>query len=455
MAAGAVAALHGRDPAVDAARVAALVVVVCAHVLLVTVVTDPGTGAVSNVMVPTRYSWFWWVSWIVQIMPLFFVVGGFASAVSWSRFRERAVRDDGDTARCASATAAGALWVRMRLLRLAQPAALLWIVLAAGTVAALALQVPAGYLDAALSGIGMHLWFLGAYAICLAAAPLTHAAHRRRPYLTMGVLLGLSAGVEILRIAVDDAWWGLAGLAPIWMAIHQLGYFRADGTLGRLRPVHLAVIAACGYGAIWVLGSTGAWSTDMLANLNPPTVSLVLLGLSQACLLQVFSGPLASAMRSRTVQAIAWTVGSRPVTLYLWHLPVIVAVMAVWWLAGGPQPEPGGARWWLLRIPLTLLCWVCVLIVVRMLGRWEAGAVAPDAMVPRVADGGTATWVPVATGLILMVAPAVLEIRFLLSSWLVLGGAASYLVAVVLLRRVPGAGRGRDPEHWRSTARVG
>lgn len=471
---------EGRDLAVDAARVTALIVVVCVHILLVTVITDPRSGAVSNVMVPTDYPWFWWASWILQIMPLFFVVGGFASAVSWTNFRARVAhpqapgRARGEVQRHRGpgredhvagegraesgqrvVDGTGALWARGRLLRLAQPASALWGFLAVVTVGALALGAPGDYLDAALSGVGMHLWFLGAFTLCLVAVPLTHAGHRRRPYTTLLILILLGVGVEVLRVVVGDTWWGLLGLAPIWMAIHQLGYFRADGSTARIPTWALLLVAATGYAAIWLLSSTDVWAVDMLANLNPPTVLLVVLGISQACLLQVLSPILARAMTMKPVQALSWAIGSKPVTLYLWHLPVIVVVMAVWWLVGAPAGEPGEASWWVWRIPLAVLCWAGVLVVARVLGGIEAASVVPTATVEGSVAGGRMAWAPVLVGAVLMVTPAVLEIRYLLSPWLVVGGAVAYVLATVLLRHVTAGSAPGGRDRWRIGADVG
>ena len=47
-----------RDLALDAARVACLIAVVVLHILLVTLTTDPSTGAPRSVMAPTEASWY-------------------------------------------------------------------------------------------------------------------------------------------------------------------------------------------------------------------------------------------------------------------------------------------------------------------------------------------------------------------------------------------------------------
>ena len=79
----------------------------------------------------------------------------------------------------------------------------------------------------------------------------------------------------------------------------------------------------------------------MLTNLNPPTVPLMLLGVGQVSLLSVLRAPLSSLMSTRAAQAVVFVVGSRAMTVYLWHLPVIVAVAGLSLLVPGAAPEPG------------------------------------------------------------------------------------------------------------------
>lgn len=413
------AAPPDRDPALDAARTACLIAVVTIHILLVTLTTDPATGALSTVMAPTRQGWYPPVSWLVQVMPLFFVVGGCASAISWSRR--------------GAAGMSGAAWVRARLLRLVLPAAALWAALALAGLAATAAGLPEDWVRLALQGLGMHLWFVGAYALCLAAVPLLHGLHTRRPGRTMAALVLLSLAVELLRILADRPWWGLLGFAPVWLAIHQIGFLRWDGTFRRASGPRLLGLAAAAALAVAGLSALPWWADDGLATLNPPTLCMLALGAAQACVLELASPALGRLMALRPVQAVAWVIGSRAMTLYLWHLPVIVAVMAVWWLLGGPDPEPGSGRWWLWRIPLALVCWVLVLAAVRPLSVVErlAGALAERASrAPREPAAG---WIRVLAAAGLVVAAAVLEVRFLLGMPLVLGGAAAMLAAVALL----------------------
>lgn len=98
-------------------------------------------------------------------MPVFFLVGGYASAVSWTAHQQRA---EGWPA-C----------VRGRAMRLLWPTTM-YVVVAVLTVTGARM---AGANTAELAGAGwfvaLHLWFLPVYLLLIALTPVMLAAHRR------------------------------------------------------------------------------------------------------------------------------------------------------------------------------------------------------------------------------------------------------------------------------------
>ena len=74
-----------RDPVMDLVRVLCVVVVVIGHMLMIGAAVVPGRGLViERTLLET--SWIGPVTWIAQIMPLFFVIGGYSA---WSQWRPR------------------------------------------------------------------------------------------------------------------------------------------------------------------------------------------------------------------------------------------------------------------------------------------------------------------------------------------------------------------------------
>ncbi|MGB9305676.1 MAG: acyltransferase family protein, partial [Mycobacterium sp.] len=70
-----------RDRAVDVARLAALVVVMFGHCALLLATIDSGGVRIGNLLgaIPALEP----VTWLVQVMPLFFLAGGAAGAYGW------------------------------------------------------------------------------------------------------------------------------------------------------------------------------------------------------------------------------------------------------------------------------------------------------------------------------------------------------------------------------------
>src|SRR6476620_3397895 len=136
-----------RDRAVDVARLFALVIVMFGHCALLLATIDSSGLRIGNLLgeVPALAP----ITWIVQVMPLFFLAGGAAGAYGWR-----------------PGTAWGT-WLFTRSQRLCRP--VFWY-LAAWVLGLLVTRLVLGAESAA--GLGREsvalLWFLGVYLVVLA-----------------------------------------------------------------------------------------------------------------------------------------------------------------------------------------------------------------------------------------------------------------------------------------------
>ncbi|MGN6444000.1 acyltransferase family protein [Amnibacterium sp.] len=373
--------LAGRDLSIDLVRVCCVLLVVVLHSLMLGLTVWPD-GAIGWRNVVQEQPWFAVASWFGQLMPLFFVVGGFAS---WQGWRSTVRRGGG----------AGEFF-RARLLRLGTPAAV-WFVLVGGLVWAAAgagLPMPVAQLLA--KGLGMPLWFLAAYLLCQAAAPLLIRLHERHRSAT---ILGLAAGivvVDALRRVTGVQEVGLANLLLVWPLVQQLGFLLADGTLARLRRPALAGLAAAAFGAVGVLASSGLYSPDMLDDLNPPTLPLVLIGVGQTALFLLAKPGLDAVMSTRPAQAFVGLAGTRMMTVYLWHLLLVIAVAGSVLLAPGVVPAVGTTAWWFARIPGDLVVLFVLFLISLGVARFERGPrrVGPVPSAPALVVAGVLAVVP-------------------------------------------------------------
>lgn len=347
-----------RDRSVDLLRAASLVLVVLLHAMMVGVSLTESGPVFSNAL---ETDWFAPVSWFVQMMPLFFIAGGFTGYLSWRRARGR-----GQTA---------SRFVASRLHRLMWPFAAAMSVIGAGLLALTAAGVPADIVATAGFRISQPLWFLGVFVLVQSLVPLLATAHARYPKRTLAVLIGgvvLSDGGRLLT-GIDGI--GFLGLATVWLLVQQLGFWLADGTIGALSVRKRIAMAAVTMAALLGVTLAGPYSPDMYVNLNPPTAALALLGVVHVLLFSVAQPALRRLAGRPRVSAAVDAIGSRAMTAYLWHMPVLVGLAGVLvlfaWTTGAGLPEPGSAEWWASRPVWLLAAFVAVGLTTWAAGRFE------------------------------------------------------------------------------------
>lgn len=341
-----------RDRYADLLRVVAIAMVVVGHWLAAVVLVDDERLAVGQLLavVPeTR-----WGTWLFQVMPLFFLVGGQVNAGSWTRAR---ARDEGHW-----------LWVRRRARRLLGPAVpllVLWLVLAPGLAL---LGVEEGWTELTSEVAFMPLWFLVVYLLTIVLVPWTWWLHRRAAGV---VLVGLVAMIGLIDV-LDRAEVPVVGYANyllVFGGIHQLGYLWFEERLprGAVRGLLVALASAAALAALVVVGGYPVSMVGVQAaaqsNATPPTLALVALGLAQLGVV-VTLRPRAERWLARPVPWwVVITAGSVIMTVFLWHMTAMVVAGVLTHPTGlWPDVTAVDARWWALR-PVWLLACAAVLAV--------------------------------------------------------------------------------------------
>ena len=342
------AASAGRDRVMDAVKALALLLVVVGHSLAW---TATGSGSVVNTLdaVPAVFP----LTWVLQILPLFFLLAG-----------------AGLTRLSGSRDARGYL---ARLTRLASPALPL---IAVAMVLAVVAQALAGADVGKAAGLlpVQLVWFLGVYVVLVAVAPLLV---RFSGWWAVGVWLALILGVDLLRINVAEA-FGWANLILVW------GLFAALGTrLDRLRALPRATLAvgAAASAAAAVLAivvgpySPALVSTDAvegISNLAPPTVVLALVGLAQICILLLLWPWLQRLLARDRLWVPVAIFASRAMEIYLWHMLVFtLAIAGV--IALGTAPAALSLLWWVQHIAVAAVVLAVVWFAAPVLGRLARG----------------------------------------------------------------------------------
>jgi hypothetical protein len=329
-----------RDRYVDLLRVVSLATVILGHWLMAAPVTAAdGSVHVTNVLalVPALQP----LTWLLQIMPVFFLVGGFAHATALTSPARR-----GGTY---------ADFARSRAGRLLRPTAAFIAVWTALAVAAGLAGVDQGLVRVALRTVAQPLWFLGVYLGLVAVAPVMYRLHRRLGWAVPVVLLALTGGVDLLRFG-GHAQIAYANLVFVWLGVHQLGFFYADGRLGRWRWP----FAIGGLAALVALTVTGPYPISMVgvpgdkvSNMSPPTLALAAQAVFLTGLVMLARGPVTRWLdRARVWRAVVVANGMA-MTAFLWHLSAAIVVLGVALSRGWDEGPVGTLGWWLTR-PLGL-----------------------------------------------------------------------------------------------------
>jgi fucose 4-O-acetylase-like acetyltransferase len=329
----------------DAARAVALLLVITGHSLA----WDVSAGSPTNVL--GLRPGLVWLTWVFQILPLFFAAGAVANAGSWQR----------------QPTVAG--FLRRRMQRLATPAlvyALPWTVI----LLIVAIWVP----DAADVGrfLAQLVWFLGVYCAVVFAVPLTHR-WTRRPVLTFALWGAVVIAVDIVRWNVAES-VGWANLLFVWGLMHQIGYH-----LPRLRQAPrwlLATGAALALGAALTLALAGPYSSSLVSydgdpersNLAPPTLVLALHGVALILLLAAVWSPVERFLATDRRFVVIGGIGARGMELYLWHIPFVAITAGIAWLTGFPA-QPLSALWWVTHVVGLAAIGTCAWLVAIPAGR--------------------------------------------------------------------------------------
>jgi fucose 4-O-acetylase-like acetyltransferase len=333
----------GRNRYADLLRVVAIGGVIYGHWLLVSV--SYANGQLSGADALDYVEWGRWVTWLFQVMPVFFLVGGYVNAQSWMAHHAR-----GET---------WTQWVRDRVLRLLWPAV---VYLVAGEVAAViarAAGVPAGEVAEAGWLAAIQLWFLPAYMVLIALTPVLLAAHHRWG-LAVPAALALAAGI-IDATGAHPLAVGYLNYVFVWGCIHQWGFAWQDRTLTTPRW-RIYLLAAGGAALLAGLLASRAFNVDMVGsgNTNPPSIALLAFAAVQAGLVLAveprMSLLLSGQRRWRWIQRL----NAQVMNAYLWHfVPVVIIVVAFYPTGVMPQPAIGSAQWWELR----LAWWVLLTVV--------------------------------------------------------------------------------------------
>ena len=325
-----------RDQYVDLLRSISLVVVVIWHWVFTILVVSPETVSPSNPIGSTRGLWV--ATWVLQVMPVFFFVGGYTHHRSFRNYTKGTSRQ----------------FLKRRMGRLLGPAlGLIAVWLVIGLV--LEITIDPAWTWPAVILVLSPLWFLVVYVVLVLIAPLAIRAHWRWGEVVPVWLLGLAAVLDVLRFVHGQGWAAWANFLVIWGLAHQLGFFyerlvaaprRIGWMLFWAGLFFLIALTNMGFYPRSLVGVPG----ERFSNMGPPTLAIVALTLLQVGLVLVIRPAVLAWLErgSLAQRAVGW-INEHAMPLYLFHSTGMAVVVAILFGFGYVPPAEPTLEWWLTR----------------------------------------------------------------------------------------------------------
>ena len=351
-----------RNRYVDFLRAFSILAVVTGHWLVAAPYMQDGTVQGGHLL--GILPWTQWLTWGFQVMPIFFLVGGFSNALSWAANRRSGGSYSG--------------WFSSRVQRLINPVLPLFIIWTLFALFGTAAGVDREVVKLATQLALIPVWFLAVYLLVSALVPVTHAAWKRFGMATFWVLVAGAVAIDAAALLFKVPYINFANFAFVWLAIHQLGYAWSEEYFAN--RARASLWGAVGFAALGLLVWFGPYPVAMigvpgsdLSNSMPPTLALLALGIGQTGLALA----LEPSGRRMLDNIRIWTgvvlVNGMIMTIYLWHLTAFVVVMVAAWLLGGVGLEvaPGSSAWWLARPVWFILYIVALFPLIMAFARFE------------------------------------------------------------------------------------
>ncbi|QAY63341.1 acyltransferase [Xylanimonas allomyrinae] len=357
-----------RDRFVDGVRALATLGIVAVHWLMPEATWDGQTLGIGNAL---GHGSAWTITWVLQVLPLLFFAAGASAAYQHTRLP-------------------GIGWGRVlgaRLRCVARPVGAFAVAWAAAVGALLVSGVPDGAVWRLATMAPQLLWFLGVWVVLVALTPALLRAWRRWRWGALGVAVAAPLLVDLLRFGAGIDALGWANVILVWAVPFLAGAAYADAGTGRARrtapaPARrlalgaTAVLAFAALCALVVLGpyppSLIGMPGDAISNLAPPTAPVVAQSVMQVAVVLLAREAITRWATGRGRRVVD-TLARRAMTVYLWHLTAMFAVVAGVMLGLHERlPEPWSTDWWSTR-PVWFGAFALALWgLVRVFGRFES-----------------------------------------------------------------------------------
>ncbi len=346
-------------------RATSIGLVIIGHWLAAVSIVEDGQlvlGHITNLA-----DWSHWATWLFQVMPVFFIVGGYANTTSWQSAGRKGQSYE--------------LWIAIRLQRLIKPIAPLLFIWCVTAIIAYQFDINPQLIQETSRIALQPLWFLAVYLILVLMTPISCALWRRYGIKAFWGLACAAMVVDIAAFTGDTPLIRWINYAFVWLAVFQLGVIWRHRD--QSRPTPAIYWAMGGLTFMIILVTLVSYPISMISvpgaeisNSRPPTIALLALAATQFGLLLMLDGPAHSWLHKLGLWTATVLMNSTIMTIFLWHLTALAIVVSLSFVIGGygMNSPPLSSDWWLSRPAWLAVLVIALLILVSIFARFEQKA---------------------------------------------------------------------------------
>jgi hypothetical protein len=348
-----------RDGYVDFLRAFSILIVVLWHWAFTILQWTPvGPFATSPL---GSFSGLWVLTWLFQVLPLFFYVGGYVHLKAWQRARVRGEH------------LGHFVWRNLRKLSLpALMLAAVWIALGA----VLGFVFDLAWVGRAVLLVISPLWFIAVYLLLIALIPVWFALQRRFGPVAFVWMVGLTMVVDIFRFRYHFELLPYLNMLLVWGVAFQAGFYY-EAVVRVSRRVGATLGWAGLFGLVGLVGS-GLYPGSMVgvpgeaSNMAPPTLCIIALLTFQIGVVEMARPRLKNWLARPRPHRLVEVINRFAMPVFLFHTTgMAIGRGVIYFINGelGERTDPDLA-WWLQRPLYVGVSLICTLPVIWLFGRY-------------------------------------------------------------------------------------